>query len=68
MILSLKLKKNERIAKGNLLALDTTIVEIKVTIINIYGPNNDRPVCMTGGSREKNPKNISAIFESRIYF
>lgn len=63
-----KIQKERKDCEGNLLALDTTIVEIKVTIININGSNIDRPVFMTGGSREKNPQNISAIFESRIFF
>ena len=38
-----KIHRERKDCEGNLLALDMTIEENKVTLINIYGPNNDNP-------------------------
>ena len=39
----LKLHKEKKDNNGNLLALDLSINEHRVTLINIYGPNTDSP-------------------------
>ena len=39
-----KIHGQKRDCEGNLLALDMTIEENKVTLINIYGPNTDSPL------------------------
>ena len=38
-----KIHRERKDCEGILLALDMTIEENKVTLINIYGPNNDNP-------------------------
>ena len=40
----LKLYKEKKDANGNLLALDLSIDENRLTLLNIYGPNNDSPI------------------------
>ena len=39
-----KLYKEKKDANGNLLALDLSIDENRLTLLNIYGPNNDSPI------------------------
>lgn len=38
-----KINKTQKDTEGNLIALDITIEDHKVTLINIYGPNSDKP-------------------------
>ena len=39
-----KINKTQNDTEGNLIALDITMEDHKVTLINIYGPNFDKPI------------------------
>ena len=38
-----KINKTQKYNEGNMLAFDITIEDHKVTLINIYGPDSDKP-------------------------